>query len=143
MTRIKIVPDADGSIAAWGFRENNSTPMQYNASLGVYEDGILKGCILYTGFNGSEVEVHYAGPGTLKRHVLKTIFTVALQYFRVNRLTVRTRKESMSRGVAKLGAVYEGKFRRVYGPTDEDRDAAVQWAFFKERMAEIAGLKEI
>jgi hypothetical protein len=141
VTQIRVVPDDTGTVARWGFQRSGAVPMQYNAALGVLEGEELKGGILFTGYNGSEVEVHYFGPGTLKRHVLKTIMTVALQYFRVNRLVVRTRKESMSRGVKKLGAVFEGMQRRVYGPSDGREHAAEVWVFFKERMAQIAGLE--
>ena len=142
MTQIRVILDEGGVGADWCFKSAGSIPVQYNASLCVLDGDVLKGGILFTGFNGSEVEVHFYGPGTLKRHVLKTIFAVALQYFKANRLVVRTRKESMSRGVKKLGAVFEGLQRRVYGPTDSRDHTAEVWVFFRERMAEIVGMTE-
>ena len=139
---ISLIEDTDGTIARWGFAAANCMPLQHNACIGVLEGDKLSGSILFTGYNGSEVEVHYFGPGTLKRHVLLAIFRVALLHFRVNRLVVRTRKESMSRGVKKLGAVFEGLQSRVYGPTDSRDHTAEVWVFFKERLAEILKIKE-
>lgn len=140
----KLVVGNDHVVAQWAFEITNSRPMMYNMAIGIADDNDnMCGAFMFTGYNGSDIEVHYYGPGTLKRRILKEIFIFALKVFNVNRLTVRTRKESMSRGVKKLGAVYEGSMRRVYGPTDDDSDKAEQWAFFRERMAEIAGLERI
>jgi hypothetical protein len=47
----------------------------------------------------------------------------------------------MARGVEKLGAVYEGEIRRLYGPSDEDRHTGKQYAFFRETIDRLAGLK--
>lgn len=139
----KLLLGHDFEVAIWAFAMTNSNPMQFNAAIGIINDEEkLCGAFMFTGYNGSEVEVHYYGPGTLKRNILKDIFIFALKIFNVNRMTVRTRKQSMARGVRKLGAVYEGKMRRVYGPSDGDEHAAVQYAFFRERMEEIAGLRK-
>lgn len=138
----KLIVGNDHMVAQWAFAVTNSRPMLYNMAVGLADDeDHLCGAFMFTGYNGSDMEVHYYGPGTLKRRILKEIFIFALKVFNVNRLTVRTRKESMSRGVKKLGAVYEGSMRRVYGPSDGDNDKAEQWAFYKERMEQIAGLK--
>lgn len=132
----------DKEVAAWAFEKTKTHPMMYNMTVGIVnDDDILCGAFMFTGYNGSEMEVHYYGPGTLKRKILKEIFIFALKVFNVNRLTVRTRKPSMARGVEKLGAVYEGKMRRVYGPSDGEEHAATQYVFYRERMEEIAGLK--
>jgi hypothetical protein len=138
----KLIVGHDHMVAQWAFAVTNSRPMMYNMAVGLIDDKeLLCGAFMFTGYNGSDMEVHYYGPGTLKRRILKEIFIFALKVFKVNRLTVRTRKESMSRGVKKLGAVYEGSMRRVYGPSDDDTDKAEQWVFYKERMAQIAGLE--
>jgi hypothetical protein len=139
-----LITGRDHEIAQWAFAVTNSRPMLYNMAVGVVNnEGHLCGAFMFTGYNGSDMEVHYYGPGTLKRRILKDIFIFALKMFKVNRLTVRTRKESMSRGVKKLGAVYEGSMRRVYGPSDGDEHKAEQWVFFRERMEEICGLEGI
>jgi hypothetical protein len=139
---MQFVYGQDHLVAQWAFAITNSRPMMYNLAIGLTEDQkSFCGAFMFTGYNGSDMEVHYYGPGTLNRRVLKEIFLFALKAFNVNRLTVRTRKKSMSRGVLKLGAVYEGSMRRVYGPTDDENHKAEQFVFFRERMEEIAGLK--
>ena len=138
---LRIIADDTGDIASWGFSTAKCTPMLYNAAFGVFDGDELKGCILFTGYNGSEAEIHFQGVGALNRYTFRTIHRIALQHFNLNRLYVRTRKLSMARGVVKLGAVYEGKQRRVYGPTDDDCHAAECFVFFRETMAKIAKIE--
>jgi hypothetical protein len=101
--------------------------------------GELIGAFAFSNYNGSDAEVHYYGPKNLTRRVVRAIFFIALRHFNLNRLTVHTRKESMARGVLKLGAVYEGTVRRLYGPTDEDRHAGRRYVFFREQIEKLAG----
>lgn len=143
MTEFRLAAGADDMVAEWAFRTTKTHPMLYNAALGVVDGARnLRGAVIFTGFNGSEVEVHYYGPGTLKRNILKEIFIFALKVLGVNRMTVRTRKASMARGVQKLGALYEGRMRRVYGPSDGEEHAAAQYVFLREDMERVAGLGE-
>lgn len=139
---MRLVLGDDVRVAAWMFKESGCTPMQFNLAAGI-ADGAdnLVGGIMFTGFNGSDAEVHYIGPGNLTRRTVRTIFTIALKVFNLNRLTIRTRKESMARGVQKLGAVYEGLVKRLYGPSDEPRHAGQQFVFFREDIERLSGLK--
>lgn len=132
----------DERVSAWMVEQSNCRPMQFNIAVGLADEaGELVGGIMFTGYNGSDAEVHYIGPGNLTRRTVRTIFTIALKVFNLNRLTIRTRKESMARGVLKLGAVYEGLVKRLYGPTDEPRHAGQQFAFFREDIVRLAGEK--
>lgn len=138
----KLVLNQDEAVAAWLFQVCKCHPSQFNLAIGLANDaGTLIGGIMYTGWNGSDVEVHFYGPGLLKKRIVRLIFWISAIHFNVNRLTVRTRKDYMARGVEKLGAVYEGTSRRVYGPTDDDKHAARQFAFFRERIEVLAGLR--
>lgn len=139
---MQLVMDDDVRVASWMFDRSGCQPMQYNLAVGLAEgNNRLVGGIMFTGFNGSDAEVHYIGPGKLTRRTVRTIFTIALKVFNLNRLTIRTRKESMARGVQKLGAVYEGLVKRLYGPTDENHHAGQQFAFFREDIERLAGVK--
>lgn len=142
---MKLVLGEDQRVANWLFEKSECQPMQFNLAVGIEDrrsdapEGLEKedqlvGGIMFTSYNGSDAEVHYYGPSFLKRRTLRTIFQIALNVFNLNRLTVRTRKEEMSRGVLKLGAVYEGTVRRLYGPTDDDNHAGKQYAFFRDRI---------
>lgn len=137
---MKIVWSQDARVAAWMFAKSGCRPMQYDMAVGIEQpDGQLAGGIMFTAYNGSDVEVHYYGPGFLKRRTVRLIMSIALGVFQVNRLTIRTRKASMARGVQKLGAIHEGTVRRLYGPTDEDRHAGQQYAFPREVIERLAG----
>jgi hypothetical protein len=135
-----LVMGQDERVAGWMFAKTGCKAVQYNLAVGLAEeeDDLVAG-ILFTGYNGSDAEVHFYGPTHLTRRTLRTIFLIALRVFNLNRLTVRTRKPGMARGVRKLGAVYEGKVRRLYGPTDDDRHAGLQFAFFREEIERLAG----
>lgn len=137
----KLVVGRDDQVAEWIFKELKIKPMQFNAAVGVTKDDKIVGGILFTAWNGSDVEIHFFGPGVLTRRIVKAIMGMAVLHFNVNRMTVRTRKPHMARGVSKLGAVYEGKIRRLYGPTDNDEHAGEQYAFFRETMERLSGLK--
>jgi hypothetical protein len=139
---MRLVLGDDQRVAEWMFKVSGCRPMQFNLAAGLADDANeLVGGIMFTGWNGSDAEVHYYGPDHLTRRTVRTIFTIALRVFNLNRLTIRTRKESMARGVKKLGAVYEGTVRRLYGPSDEDKHAGQQFAFFRESIERLSGLK--
>ncbi len=137
-----LVTGQDERVGAWMFEKSGCKPMQYNMAVGIEDERAgLVGGIMFTGFNGSDAEVHYYGPEYLTRRTVRTIFSIAHRVFNLNRLTIRTRKESMARGVQKLGAVFEGEVRRLYGPTDEPRHTGKQYAFFRETIEKLSGLK--
>lgn len=140
---MRMLFDSDELVAQWMFAKSGSRPMQYNLAIGIVDDsGVIHGGIMFTGWNGSDAEVHYYGPKHLTRRTVRTIMQIAARVLGVNRLTVRTRKPAMMRGVRKLGAVYEGKIRRLYGPTDDDRHAGQQFAFFRETILKLAKMEE-
>lgn len=136
----KIIVGQDAAVAEWLFGVSGSRPMLYNMAVGLADDeGKLVGGIMFSSYNGSDAEVHVYGPGLLNRRVVRLIFGLAVKQFNLNRLTVRTRKEHMKRGVKKLGAVHEATIRRLYGPTDADEHSGEQFAFFRETMEKLAG----
>jgi hypothetical protein len=138
----QIVVGQDQRVADWLVTISNCRPMLFNMAIGLTDDSDqLIGGILFTGYNGSDVEVHYYGPGTLTRRIVRLICGIAVKHFNANRMTVRTRKKHMSRGCLKLGAVFEGNVKRLYGPTDGRNHAGKQYAFFREQLEFLAGLK--
>ncbi len=138
----QIVTGRDAEVAAWMFETSGSFPIHYNLAVGLADDaGALIGGAMFTGFNTSDVELHYFGPGTLTRRVVRMIMGIAVLHFNVNRMTVRTRKKHMARGVTKLGAKFEGISWRFYGPTDSAEHAATNYVFYRETIEKLAGLK--
>jgi hypothetical protein len=138
---MQIITGYDAEVAEWMFAISNSRPMQFNMAIGLADETGLVGGVMFTGWNGSDAEVHFYGPGTLTRRVVRMIMGIAALQLDVNRLTVRTRKKSMARGVTKLGAKFEGIIKRLYGPTDSAEHAGRQYVFFRETIEDLAGLK--
>lgn len=136
---MRLLFNEDGHVAQWMFLKSRCQPMQFNLAIGLVDDsGQIIGGFMFTGWNGSDAEVHYYGPKALKRRVVRAMMWIAANVLKLNRLTIRTRKESMARGVLKLGAEYEGTIKRLYGPTDEDRHAGHQYVFWRETILKLA-----
>ena len=140
---MRLILNSQAAVAAWSWKAADCRPMQYEFIAGIAaESGQLVGAIMFTNYNGHDVEVHFYGPGRLTRRAVRFIMQTAIMLFNVERLTVRTRKPHMARGVAKLGAIYEGTMRRLYGPTDADEHAGQQFAFYRPTIMKLAGIKD-
>ena len=137
---------ADDYVARWARRQQNSYASHLDMCVGVMRDSVttgragaeLVGAFAFNHYNGCDAELHFYGPGTLKKDIVRAIFGIALQRFNLQRLTVRTRSPAMARGMRKLGAVFECRQLRVYGPTDAPEHAAEQYVFYRERMERLA-----
>lgn len=133
----------DKFVADWLFHHANWRPIMYNTAIGVVNSNKrLVAGFLFCGYNGHNVDLHFYGPGELTRGLGVEIFIFALRMLNVDRLTIRSRVPEICRGVRKLGAIHEATMRRVFGPTDDDINAAEQFVFFREKMEELAGIKE-
>jgi hypothetical protein len=139
----EIILGQDARVARWMFEVSNSRPMQFNLAIGLAdESGALVGGAMFTNFNGSDAEIHFVGPGTLSRRVVRLIFGITVMQFNLNRLTVHTRKKSMARGVTKLGAKFECVCKRLYGSTDAAEHAGRRYVFYRETMERLAGIQK-
>jgi hypothetical protein len=143
MTATFPVYGHDADVAAWAFHSWGCRPFHIDVAVGVAsaETGRLVGAFAFSGYNGTEAEVHFFGPGTLSRHILREIFSTALRVLDLHRMVVRTRKASVARGVKKLGAMHEGSQRCVYGPSQGDEHKAECYAFFRDRIEALAETK--
>lgn len=141
-TRSGLLLGCDRYVAAWARQAQGSYASHLDLCIGVLNPvQELVGAFAFNHYNGCDVELHYYGPGTLKRAIVRAIFATALEKFNPSRITVRTRKESMARGVRKLGAVFECRQLRVYGSTDAPEHAADQFVFYREAIERLAGRK--
>lgn len=139
---VNLIFGQDQAVSNWLVETQGCHPLRYDLAVGLaLADGTPVGGIMYTGYNGSDVEVHFYGPKHLTRRIVRWIFLIAIKQFNVNRVTVRTRKKHMARGVRKLGAIYEGTVKRLYGPTDSREHSAQQFAFFRDQIEILAGLR--
>ena len=138
----QIITGRDAEVAAWLFETTGAFPIHLDLAIGLADDrGALVGAVAFSGYNTSNVEVHTFAPGRLTRRIVRLIMGITILHFNANRLTVITRKKSMARGVRKLGAVYEGTLKRLYGPTDSAEHAGRQYVFYRETIEKLSGLK--
>lgn len=118
---MRLARGDDLSIAQWAFMRFNKRPIQLNCAFAIVDGSdTLCGAVLFSGFNGADVEVHYYGPRTLSRQILKQIGAVVLDGFKAQRVTVKTRNEGLTRGLDKLGVRHECDLANYYGPGADD-----------------------
>ena len=138
----QIITGRDPEVSAWLFATTGAFPIHLDMAIGLAdENGELVGAVAFSGYNTSNIEVHTFAPGRLTRRIVRLIMGITILHFNANRLTVITRKKSMARGVRKLGAVYEGTLKRLYGPTDSADHAGQQFVFYRETIEKLSGLK--
>jgi hypothetical protein len=53
----RIIVGQDARVASWMFEVSNSRPLQFNMAIGLEEAEGLVGGIMFTGWNGSDIEV--------------------------------------------------------------------------------------
>jgi hypothetical protein len=116
----------------------------YEAAFGIVDDtGKVCGAFWFNNYNFSDIELHYYGPGTLKRYIVVEICARVLAMFRINRMTLRAKSGGMGRGFEGLGAHFEGVQRRFLGPTDEDKHAVWVYGLYREQIEKIARMSDV
>ncbi len=119
------------TLATFGVRNFNS-----NMALGIMDGNQIVGSVFFHAHNGPDIELSYFGPQTLTLGVLRSICRIAVDHFKVARITIRTPKnnKTMTRGIHKIGFVYEGIRHNGYGDKD-----AVMYGLFGRKLARLAG----
>lgn len=117
--------------ANFGVRNFNS-----DMALGIIDGPKLVGSVYFHAYNGYDIEISYFGPQTMTRGLWKELCRIALDHFGVSRITARTPKtnKQMTRGIHKLGFVYEGVRHHGYGDTD-----AIMYGLYGRNLARLAG----
>jgi hypothetical protein len=135
-----ILLDCDAQVAAWSFQTYKRLPMHVDRALGVLEDGILVGGILFTSYNGVNAELSYYGKNTITVGIIRTVARIALYELRLARCTVIVPKRPsyLLKKLTKFGFRYEGVQRRQYGPTDSSRHTGCRFVLFREDMEKLA-----
>ena len=139
---LRIVDDDTGAVAAWAYSMSKTTPLLHNKALGIFDERGIRGCVLFSGYNGSEAEVSFYGPGAFTRYLARTVARIALDHFGLNRLVIRTQHAGLARICEKLGGIYEGRQACVLGPSMGDEHAVHSWVFFRGQIEKVAGIKE-
>lgn len=123
----------DDKVAAWTQHTFNINPRRYEMAVGILENGQLVGSILWHAFRGHDIEISYYGPNTMTLGIARHCARVAVDHFKVSRVTARTEKTNkmMTRGVRKIGFQYEGV---VHSNRDE-----VMYGLYGKHLARLAG----
>lgn len=136
---ITFVYGRDQEVAEWTFNTFKVQKWPIVLAVGLLkDDNELIGSFMFQEYNGSNAELSYYGPGSLRPRVIREIARAALVLLKVNRLTVRTKRANkhITRPIIKFGFRYEGVQRMFYGPYR--RDDAVVFGLLKEDLIRIA-----
>lgn len=116
----------------------------YNRVIGLLDkDGMLKGGVIFTNWNGSNVELSYYGQDTLTLGVVRCLACFILHTFDPARLTVTTSKRNkrLIKAILKIGFKLEGTQRCYYGKQDITRNTGVRFVMFRDGIETIARFK--
>lgn len=117
----------DTTVAEWASSKFGRKIAVWNYALGVLDrDGALRGAATFHDWNGSNIEVSYWGPWTLRLSVVCGIARFCFVELGANRITARTPRSNkiMTRHLRKLGFRHEGVSPVYYGPRRAD-DAVI------------------
>src|SRR5882724_12840849 len=83
-----LLLDCDAQVAAWAFQTYHRTPMHVDRALGIIDNGLLVGAVLFTNYNTLNAELSYYGKGTATVGIFRAIARIALYELHLSRLTV-------------------------------------------------------
>ncbi len=132
--------DCDDHVAQTAFKTLGWTPFKYDRAIGLVVNSNLQGAVIFHCFNGNNIDLSYYGKATLTAGVVRTIAKFILHTFNPSRLTVMTSKRNKRyiRSFQRLGFKLEGMQRCYYGHKDCNRNTAVRFVMFRERIEQIA-----
>ena len=83
-------------------------------------EGYLTGGFVFTGFNGTSIELSLAGHGVTHRGLWRAILHYVFDQLKADRIQIHTARSNYTvRALApRLGFAFEGKSRRYYGRED-------------------------
>lgn len=135
---IRILEQQDFAVAAWTWNAFRLTPMYVNRAFGILADSELVGSVIFSNFNGANVDASYYGEDVISAGLVRAMARFVLEVFHVHRLTFHIKQSDRRRLKNHLrwfGAVHEGILRDYYG----DGNDALQYAIFKKQLIKIAG----
>lgn len=135
-----LLYDFDEQAADFLFKTYGWTPFKYDRAVGLIVDSQLQGAVIFNCYNGHNVELSYCGKGTMTVGVIRSIARFILLTFHPSRLTVLTSKKNRRylRSFQRLGFRLEGTQRCYYGRRDCNRNTAVRFVMFRDRIEQIA-----
>jgi RimJ/RimL family protein N-acetyltransferase len=111
----------DKTVAKWVGTITGKPFHIVDATIGwVGPEGHLTGGFVFTGFNGTSIELSLAGHGVTHRGLWRAILHYVFDQLKADRIQIHTAASNLTvRKLApRLGFAFEGKSRRFYGRED-------------------------
>ena len=126
----------DAEVAEWAFSTFKIRPAHYEMAIGILDEGTLVGAVMWHAYRGSDIELSYYGPNTMTLGIARACARMAVDHFKVSRVTARTARsnKTMTRGIKKIGFEYEGIAHNAMGDKD-----AVMYGLYGKNLARLAG----
>lgn len=109
----------DKVVADWASKMFGSPLRNWYFAVGIINgDGKLVGAASFHGYNGSDIELCYYGPGSCSLGAWKGLLRFAFEELKVNRMTARVPRQNKKvlNSLPALGFKMEGVMRHYYGP---------------------------
>lgn len=136
--------ECDEHVANWTFATFKMPKMSFDRAIGIVDaKGSIIGSVLFQCWNGFNVEMSYYGVvPTLSPGIIRCLARYVLFTFNVSRVTVSTcrKNRNLMRSLQRIGFRLEGAQRRFYGHRDCNRNTAIRFVMFRERIEQIATL---
>lgn len=135
-----LLLDCDAQVALWAFQTYHRASMHVDRALGIVENGVLVGAVLFTNYNSLNAELSYYGKSTVTVGIIRALARIALYELHLSRLTVIVPKRPsyLLKKLSKFGFKYEGVQRRQYGYTDSPRNTGCRFVIFREDLEKLA-----
>lgn len=126
----------DALVIDWAYQNFGVLCTKVDLAVAIMDAGQIVGAAFYQAHNGPDIEMSYYGPGSMTLPVVRGLAKIAVNHFGVSRITVRAAKsnKTMTRGIHKIGFVYEGIRHHAYGDQD-----AVMYGLFGKNLMKLAG----
>lgn len=132
--------NSDATVGQWLLSEKDSLFFKFDRCIGIIDNGVLVGAILFHGWNGADLEMSYYGHSTLTLGIVRSISTFALEEFDLARVTCITSKRNrhLMKSLQKIGFKLEGMQKCHYGKRDCNRNTGVRFVMFREGVERLA-----
>ena len=120
---MRLVLGQDEAVGVFASQKLGVSIIPPYTSMGIVDDADqLIGAIVYNGYNGSNIEISFYGPGCMTRRVIRAAFAYPFEQLNVLRLTGRTKRSNreMCKLFPRLGFTFEATLKHYYGPSRGD-----------------------
>ena len=140
-----LLLECDAPVAKWTFETWKMAPMTFDRAIGLVDkDGKIIGSVVFQCWNGFNVELSYYGlRPTLSAGIVRSLAKYILFTFNPSRITVSTRRKNkgLMRSLQRIGFKLEGAQRCFYGHRDCNRNTAIRFAMFRDRIEQLATVR--